>query len=89
MIPPATLQLLIENALKHNRTEEDNPLIINIYTNEDNELVVSNQLLPLKKQISSTGIGLTNITSRYELLGDKKPSIEQNNKTFIVKLPLI
>ncbi len=89
MIPPVTLQLFIENALKYNRTEEENPLIINIYSNENEELVVSNNLLPLVNKMNSTGIGLKNITDRYALLSDRKPSIEQDSKTFTVKVPLI
>lgn len=89
MIPPVTLQLFIENALKYNRTEEDNPLIVRIFSNESNELVVSNPLLPLIKKEASTGIGLKNIMSRYALLDNREISIEQNNETFTVKVPLI
>jgi len=89
LIPPVTLQLLIENAIKYNRTEEENPLVISIYLNGGNELAVSNTLLPLIRQPVSTGIGLENIMSRYALLGDRKPVIEKTNKTFTIKVPLI
>lgn len=89
MIPPVTLQLFIENALKYNRTEEENPLAVNIYSNDNNELVVSNTLLPLVKKIDSTGIGLQNIIDRYAILSDRKPSVEQDGQTFTVKVPLI
>lgn len=89
MIPPVTLQLFIENALKYNRTEEDNPLRVAIYSTADNELVVTNNLLPLVKKNESTGIGLQNIIDRYALLGDRKPSVTQTDKTFTVKVPLI
>lgn len=89
MIPPVTLQLFIENALKHNRTEEEDPLVIDIYSNEDDELVVSNILLPLIKENNSTGLGLGNIIGRYALLSDRKPVIEKNDKTFTIKVPLI
>ncbi|MBE9602337.1 sensor histidine kinase [Pedobacter sp. MC2016-24] len=88
-IPPVTLQLFIENALKHNRTEEENPLVISIYTNDLYELVVSNNILPLIKKTESTGLGLENIMSRYALLGDRKPVVEKNDHTFTVKVPLI
>ncbi len=89
LIPPVTLQLFIENALKHNRTEEENPLAVSIYTNDYDELVVSNNRLPLIKKPHSTGIGLKNVIDRYALLCDKKPSIEEGNETFVVKVPLI
>lgn len=89
LIPPVTLQLFIENAIKYNRTEAENPLVIDIYTNEDNELVVSNALLPLIKNPASTGIGLENIIARYALLGDRKPLIEKTDLTFTIKVPLL
>lgn len=89
LIPPVTLQLFIENALKYNRTEKENPLIIDIYTTDDEELLVSNNLLPLIKKPESTGIGLENIVSRYALLSDRKPVIEKTDNTFTIKVPLI
>lgn len=88
-IPPITLQLFIENALKHNRTEEENPLVVKIYSNENDELVVSNTILPLIKKAYSTRIGLKNIVNRYALLSDRKVSIEENTETFTIKVPLI
>lgn len=89
LIPPITLQIFIENALKYNRTEEEDPLVVHIYSNDQDELVVSNSLLPLIKKPHSTGIGLKNIISRYALLSDRVPSVEQSDKTFTVKVPLI
>lgn len=89
LIPPVTLQLFIENALKFNRTEEENPLVVRIYSNDHDELVVFNTRLPLIKKPYSTGIGLKNIISRYALLCDRKPSIEETDEAFIVKVPLI
>ncbi|MEO3404004.1 histidine kinase [Mucilaginibacter sp. CAU 1740] len=88
-LPPVTLQLLIENAIKYNRTEKENPLIIDIYLNDDDTLVASNTLLPLVVQPVSTGIGLENIIARYALLGDAKPIIEKTDTTFTIKVPLI
>lgn len=89
LIPPVTLQLFIENALKYNRTEDDNPLVVKIYSNDQDELVVSNRLLPLIKENKSTGIGLKNIIDRYALLGDRKPVIQIDDENFTIKVPLI
>ncbi|PYF72787.1 sensor histidine kinase [Pedobacter nutrimenti] len=89
LIPPVTLQLFIENAIKYNRTEEENPLVVDIYSNDYDELVVSNTLLPLIKKPHSTGLGLKNIADRYALLSNIKPTVEKTDKTFTIKVPLI
>lgn len=86
---PLSLQLLVENAIKHNQTSKANPLEIQVYTNTEGELVVSNTFLPLINKPDSSGVGLTNIIARYEILGYTKPIIEKTEDKFIVKLPLI
>lgn len=88
-LPPITLQLLVENAIKHNRIERDSPLKIKVYTNENKELFVENNLKPLIKCPISAGVGLENIIKRYELLSDRKPIIKHSEETFIVKIPLL
>ncbi|SEW52269.1 sensor histidine kinase [Chitinophaga arvensicola] len=88
-LPPTTLQLFVENALRHNSTQKEHPLAIDIYTTANDELVVSNILLPLHNKTSSTGIGLQNIIGRYALLSDRKPVIISENDCFTVKVPLI
>ncbi len=88
-IPPLTLQLLVENAMKHNSIDKENPLKISIFTNDVDEIVVENNLRPLLKKPHSSGIGLENINRRYALLSDKKPVIIQTENTFIVKIPLL
>jgi len=88
MVAPLVLQMLIENAIKHNIVSEENPLVIRIYQEAD-YLVVENNLQ--KKSVlteESPGIGLENITRRYAFLSDKKVEIIQNDK-FVVKLPII
>jgi len=87
-IPPLTLQLLIENAIKHNVAAIYNPLQIRIYTTADTLIVVNNNR-PKKSVESSSGIGLNNIAQRYQLLFDKDIVIENKPDLFEVQLPLI
>lgn len=86
---PLTLQLLVENALKHNKTNKKNPLKIRIYSSSNNELVVENKLLPLEKTIDSSGIGIRNIIRRYNLLSQQAPEVIQDEISFKVIIPLI
>jgi sensor histidine kinase YesM len=88
-ILPLTLQLLVENALKHNKTQKGNPLKIKIYTNPKNELIVENSLLPIDIRNESSGIGLNNIFRRYSLLSNRQPVITKEDSLFRVQVPLI
>ena len=88
MIPPLALQILVENAIKHNEFNHDNPLEIKIMMNNE-FLKVSNNMKPKPYLVNSTGIGLKNLSSRYKLLCNKDIIIESTEKTFTVKLPLI
>lgn len=88
-VPPITLQLLIENAIKHNVASRSRPLHINICINAEGWLEVSNNLQLVNFHIPSTRVGLKNIISRYRLLSDACPQIIENDNTFIVKLPLL
>jgi two-component system, LytTR family, sensor kinase len=87
-IPPLTLQLLIENAIKHNVAADYNPLQIRIFTISD-ALIVNNNINPKKSIESSSGIGLNNISQRYQLLFNKDIIIQNKPDLFEVKLPLI
>lgn len=89
MIPPISLQILIENAIKHNVISDEDPLEINVSV-EDERLVVKNNLQ--KKNIpveESAGMGLPNIIARFEFLTDQKVEIIDGPEEFIVKLPLL
>lgn len=88
-LPPLTLQFLVENALKHNRTLKTDPLKISIYTLGETVIVVENKILPIQSDVHSSGVGLSNIMGRYNLLSDKAPEIYNDKKTFKVILPLI
>ncbi|MGJ3234303.1 sensor histidine kinase [Marivirga sp.] len=87
-LPPLSLQLLLENAIKHTTASAAHPLYVEINQEEDN-LYVLNNWRPKKGDANNTGIGLENIKKRYQLLGKNQPEVEQNGDFFIVKLPLI
>ena len=87
-IVPLSLQLLLENAVKHNVITSNNPLEINIYE-ENGYLVIENNVNPKASLEKSTKVGLKNINQRYGLITKSKVEIENNDKIFKVKLPLL
>jgi len=88
-LPPLSLQLLLENAIKHNEASQDNPLFISILQKGE-ELWVTNTFQPKTSQNEpSTGVGLENIMSRYKLLSDRQAIISQTEQEFSVRLPLL
>jgi two-component system, LytTR family, sensor kinase len=87
-IVPLSLQLLMENAIKHNIVSADKPLTIDVYA-VNGTLVVSNNLQKKNQVFESTGIGLDNIRNRYKLLGDKVVEVTESSTSFIVSIPLI
>jgi sensor histidine kinase YesM len=88
-LPPLSLQLLLENAIKHNIASQEKPLFISVIQKGD-ELWVSNTFQPKTSQNEpSTGVGLENIRSRYLILSNRKPEILQTEHEFLVKLPLL
>lgn len=86
-----SLQLLIENAIKHNQISSKTPLTINIHTENDEWLVVSNIIRPKydMRNANATGIGLENLNRRYELLFNRNITVEKGNGVFSVKIPLV
>ncbi len=87
-IAPLTLQLLIENALKHNRMSVSHPLMVEIQETEG-YLVVCNKLQPRPAPEASTGIGLKNIMNRYSLLAHQPVWAGEQDGNFVVKVPII
>ncbi|GAB4006289.1 hypothetical protein GCM10028808_07960 [Spirosoma migulaei] len=87
-LPPLTLQLLIENAVKHNIILPDQPLTISLKTT-DHQLVVSNNLQRKPSRTFSNGIGLNNILAKYQMLGQPAPVVEDDGLEFRVTLQLV
>jgi len=87
-IIPVSLQLLTENALKHNSMSEENPLNINIFSSED-MIVVSNVLQRKNIADSATHTGISNLNERVKLIMDRELLVTEENKQFIVKMPVI
>jgi two-component system, LytTR family, sensor kinase len=88
-IPPLTIQMLIENAIKHNEISNEKKLNISIFVDHDQNLVVENNLNKRMDEEISTGIGLKNIQSRYQFLIGKDIDFKETDGKFIVLLPLI
>ena len=87
-VVPLSLQLLLENAVKHNMVTSSKPLHIRIYEDGDH-LVVMNNLQPKQIVKKSSGVGLENIKQRYQLLSNKKVYINQREKDFAVAIPML
>lgn len=89
LLPSLSLQMLVENAVKHNVLSGNKPLMIDIFTTSGNKLVISNNLQLRTVKSASNRIGLENIRSKYDLLNYNGFQILQDKKSFSVVLPLI
>ncbi len=89
-VPPISLQLLVENAIKHNIATKEQPLIITISVNNNCEIRVSNNLQRMPNAFPTTGLGLKNIIDRYRILSKASlPVIQETSDAFCVTLPLL
>lgn len=89
LLPSLSLQLLVENVVKHNVLSKNMPLIIDIFTTAGNKLVVNNNLQRRTVKAPSNKVGLDNIKAKYELLKQPGFQIIEDEKNFTVVLPLI
>ncbi len=88
MVVPLSLQLLLENAVKHNIVSDQKPLHL-IISIDGNELVVQNDLQKKEVLGSGVGVGLHNIVDRYAIITNRKIQVMENEKTFVVRLPML
>lgn len=87
-VVPLSLQLLLENTVKHNVVSEQRPLHIRIFM-QDNYLVIENNYQKKEVLQDRQGVGLQNIINRYGIITNRKVLIEQNEKVFTVKIPIL
>jgi LytS/YehU family sensor histidine kinase len=88
-ILPIAIQLIIENAIKHNTFSKAQPLKIEIFVDDMDCLNIINNLNMRETKFISTGVGLENINRRYALVSDQKPEFIKTKEHFVAKLPLL
>lgn len=89
LLPPYTLQILFENAIKHNIVSSEKPLTIKLFINNNNSLVVENNLQLKLSSPHTSGLGLKNIKERYEILSSGTINIVSSKDSFKVIVPLL
>jgi LytS/YehU family sensor histidine kinase len=88
-ILPLSLQILFENAIKHNIISSEKPLFMEVFIENGDKLVVKNNLQKKNQVMNSTKLGLQNIKNRYRFFSDKEVEVIVTQKSFIVILPML
>ncbi len=88
LLPPLSLQVILENAIKHNTIDEKSPLEIYLFCKK-NALIVKNNMQPKISKITSNGVGVYNLKKRYQLISSKTPYFYIDTNYYIAELPLI
>jgi sensor histidine kinase YesM len=87
-LPPLSLQVIFENAIKHNIVNEENPLVIRIES-ENDQLIIKNNFQPKISKFASTGLGQKNIKRRYDIICSESPEFYIEDGCYTARLPLI
>jgi len=88
-LPPLALQILLENAIRHNEISKRNTMEISIMTTENQTLLVSNTMNKKITPEPGAGVGLVNLSNQYRILGNKEITIRKNDQMFSVEIPLL
>ena len=88
-VPPFSLQIIVENCVKHNIVSKDKPLFIKIFSNQAKQITILNNLQPKNSVETSSRVGLANIEKRYQYLSGQHIEIIETPETFNVIIPLI
>ena len=88
-IPPLTLQLLLENAIKHNAVSKETPLLVELYIENEKWLILRNNINPKLSKETGSGMGLQNIINRYNLLSGEPVLIKNDGVSYTVSLPTL
>ena len=89
LLPPLALQILVENAIKHNIISEEHPLHVRIYSESGFLIVTNNLQKKLTLDVETSGVGLANIRRRYEFLTKEQIVVTEKDNQFTVKLPFL
>ena len=87
-IVPMAIQILIENAVKHNEISKEKPLTIKVYQDK-NDILVFNNIAKITTKVESNSIGLSNLKQQYALFSDRKMEVIETESDFMVKLPIL